>query len=134
MRSKTSTSAVGQRAWSAASVLLLAAGLCLPGSLFGRDGPQEKQTKDETKEKQIKAVEKELNDLTGKLKALKESPESAKPPVSAGVPQDWLKSLTWALHWPEQYGRPHDCHFRFRTRSEPLLAGNGFRRALENRE
>jgi len=35
---------VSQRAWFAASVLLLAAGMCLPGALFGQD-PKEKQIK-----------------------------------------------------------------------------------------
>ncbi len=104
MRSVSSTSHLSQRAWSVASMLLLAAGLCLPGTLFGREGPQEKQSKDQTKEKQIKEVEKELNDLTGKLKALKEAPDGAKPAVSSGVPQDWLKSLTWRSIGPSNMG------------------------------
>src|SRR4051794_40079249 len=57
------TSYTGQRAWFAASVLILTAGLCLPSSsLFGRDEP---------KAKQIEAIEKELTNLTAKLDELK---------------------------------------------------------------
>jgi photosystem II stability/assembly factor-like uncharacterized protein len=88
------TSNNGQRAWFVASALVLTAGLCLPASsLFGRDEP---------KAKQIAAIEKELNTLTAKLDELKSGPR--KPLVSAGVPEDWLKSLTWRSIGPSNMG------------------------------
>ena len=87
------------RFWWLMAVLIPAAGVALtvPPASSGAD--------EESRERQISELQKQIRDLSKKLDELKAAPSVAPKTVSEGsIPSDWIKALTWRSIGPANMG------------------------------